>query len=112
MKLKKIIFVNFLSFCLVFTFIITPIFSHIQLGDTTLPIDEDGFIEYDFEDEFAPSSLEVKVKFSKKYIERLILNEVDKWVKDCDGMTRELKIVTRKDTGNIRYATVVYRDKE
>ena len=34
-----------------------------RLGDTSLPVDEDGFIEYDFEDSLAPAIYKLKVSF-------------------------------------------------
>ena len=34
-----------------------------RLGDTSVPVDEDGFIEYDFEDSLAPAIYKLKVSF-------------------------------------------------
>jgi len=60
MNLKKPIIINFF---LVFLCFITPVFADFQVGDSCLPIDEEGFIEYDFEDEFADSKSKIEVNF-------------------------------------------------
>ncbi len=64
MKLKKPTIIYFL---LVFICFLTPVSADFQLGDSCLPIDEEGFIEYDFEDEFADSYSKVEVNFVDIY---------------------------------------------
>lgn len=63
MKLKKYILGDILIFFLTFSCILIPIFADFQLGDSCLPIDEEGFIEYDFDKYTAPGPLRLKVEF-------------------------------------------------
>ncbi|MFX0005746.1 MAG: hypothetical protein ACFFA7_04395 [Promethearchaeota archaeon] len=41
----------------------SSIFADFQLGDSCLPVDEEGFIEYDFDNYTAPGTLRLKVEF-------------------------------------------------
>ena len=63
MTLNKLMVINFLLVSLVFT----PILADFQLGDSTLPVDEEGFIEYDFEDKIASALSKVKVNVVEIY---------------------------------------------
>jgi hypothetical protein len=63
MKLKKHNLSNILIFFLSFTIIISPIIADFQIGDSCLPVDEEGFIEYDFDKYSAPEPLKLKIKF-------------------------------------------------
>lgn len=67
MKSKNLILGNFLACFLIFSCFISPIFAHFQLGDSSLPIDEEGFIEYDFEDNLASGPSKLKVDFVDLY---------------------------------------------
>jgi hypothetical protein len=63
MKLKKYILGDISIFFLIFSFILVPILADFQLGNSCLPIDEEGFIEYDFDKYTAPGVLKLKVEF-------------------------------------------------
>jgi len=63
MKFKKSLTIDIFLFIVIFTNILTPILADFQVGDSCLPVDEEGFIEYDFEDEFASALSKVEVKF-------------------------------------------------
>ncbi|MFW9998638.1 MAG: hypothetical protein ACFE9Q_01875 [Candidatus Hodarchaeota archaeon] len=63
MKLKKYILGDILISFLIFSCILNPIFADFQLGGTSLPIDEEGFIEYDFDQYTAPGVMIFKVDF-------------------------------------------------
>ena len=63
MKLKKYILGDILIFFLSFSCMLSSIFADFQLGDSCLPVDEEGFIEYDFDNETAPGPLRLKVEF-------------------------------------------------
>ncbi|MFX1379284.1 MAG: hypothetical protein ACFFA4_09330 [Promethearchaeota archaeon] len=67
MKLKKHVLGDILICFFILSSITSPIFAHFQLGDSTLPIDEEGYIEYDFEDNLAPGPLRLKVDFVDLY---------------------------------------------
>ncbi len=58
---------NFLIFLLIFSSFINLVFADFQLGDSSIPVDEEGFIEYDFEDSLAPQTYKLKVEFIKLY---------------------------------------------
>ncbi|MFW9785105.1 MAG: hypothetical protein ACFFFB_22685, partial [Candidatus Heimdallarchaeota archaeon] len=63
MTLKNLMVINILLVSLIFT----PILADFQLGDSTLPVDEEGFIEYDFEDTLASALSKVKVNVVEIY---------------------------------------------
>jgi hypothetical protein len=63
MKLKKHILGDILVFFLTFSCVLSFIFADFQLGDSCLPVDEEGFIEYDFDKNTAPEPLRLKVEF-------------------------------------------------
>lgn len=67
MQPKKHILGLILMFFLTFSSCINIVFAGFKLGDSSLPIDEDGFIEYDFEDKVATQKYKVKVEFVKLY---------------------------------------------
>ncbi|MFX1281554.1 MAG: hypothetical protein ACFFA3_19550 [Promethearchaeota archaeon] len=67
MKEKFHILKNILIFLLAFASCINIVFAGFKLGGCSLPIDEEGFIEYDWEDNFAPQSYKIKVEFVKLY---------------------------------------------
>ncbi|MFX0028435.1 MAG: hypothetical protein ACFE8B_04455, partial [Candidatus Hermodarchaeota archaeon] len=67
MKVKKLIFGHILIFFLTFSSCIYLVFAGFQLGDSSLPIDEEGFIDYDWEDKLASQSYKLKVEFIKLY---------------------------------------------
>jgi len=67
MQRKNHILGLILLFFLTYTSYINIVFAGFQLGGSSLPIDEDGFIEYDFEDKVATQKYTVKVEFVKLY---------------------------------------------
>ncbi|MFW9900912.1 MAG: hypothetical protein ACFFDY_06455 [Candidatus Thorarchaeota archaeon] len=67
MKSKILIFSNFFVCFLIFSGILSPVFADFTLGDSCLPIDEEGFIEYDFDKYTAPGPLRLKVNFVDLY---------------------------------------------
>ena len=67
MQTKKYIWGNILISLIVFSSCINLVLAGFQLGDSSLPIDEEGFIEYDFEDNVAPEPYKLKVEFVKLY---------------------------------------------
>ncbi|MFX1531264.1 MAG: hypothetical protein ACFFBC_09135 [Promethearchaeota archaeon] len=67
MQLKKRYLGNILIFLLIFSSFVNLGFAGFQLGDSSLPVDEEEFIEYDFEDSLAPQTHKLKVEFIKLY---------------------------------------------
>lgn len=69
MELKKHLFVNCISIIIFFSCFIAPLFADFQLGDSKLPIDEEGFIVYEqeWEEELASGLALVEVKFVDIY---------------------------------------------
>ena len=62
MKLKKYILGNILFFFLVFSGCISPVFAGFKHGDSSIPVDEEDFIVYDFDDNVVPEPLKIKVE--------------------------------------------------
>lgn len=67
MKSKILISGNFLVCFLIFSSYISLVFADFTLGDSCLPVDEEGFIEYDFDKYTAPGPLRLKVDFVDLY---------------------------------------------
>jgi hypothetical protein len=67
MQLKKPNLGNILIFLLIFSSFVNLVSGGFQLGDSSVPIDEEGFIEYDFEDNLPPQPYKIKVVFIKLY---------------------------------------------
>lgn len=67
MKLKTSFLSFILVFFLIFSCILSPAFAVFTLGDSCLPVDEEGFIEYDFDKYTAPEPLRLKVDFVDLY---------------------------------------------
>ena len=67
MKLKTFILGYILIFFLIFSSYISLVFADFTLGGSCLPIDEEGFIEYDFDQYTAPGPLRLKVDFVDLY---------------------------------------------
>jgi hypothetical protein len=63
MKLKKYILGDILISFLIFSCILNPIFADFQVGGSCLPIDEEGFIEYDYDKYTPPGPVKLKVDF-------------------------------------------------
>jgi hypothetical protein len=67
MRDKKLIFGNVLISFLILVSSVNLVFADFQLGGSSVPIDEEGFIEYDFEDNLPPQPYRIKVVFIKLY---------------------------------------------
>jgi hypothetical protein len=67
MKSKKLIFESILIFFLIFSGCVNLVSASFQLGESSLPIDEEGFIDYDWEDKLAAQKYKLKVEFVKLY---------------------------------------------
>jgi hypothetical protein len=64
---KKLVLGNILIFFLIISSCVNLVCAGFQLGGSSLPIDEEGFIEYDFEDSLASQPNKLKVQFIKLY---------------------------------------------
>jgi hypothetical protein len=69
MKLKKHFFANIISLVAIIFCLISPVYADFELGDSRLPVDEEGFIVYEkeWEDELASALALVEVKFVDIY---------------------------------------------
>ena len=67
MKLKAIILGDILIFFLIFSSYISLVSAGFSVGSSCLPVDEEGFIEYDFDKYTAPEPLKLKVDFVDLY---------------------------------------------
>lgn len=97
MKLKNHILGDILIFFLTFSCIFSPIFAHFQLGDSCLPIDEEGFIEYDFDKYTAPGLLRLKVEFL----------DLSKIYKPIEALGANVTVSEYNTTTNIYQVSVV-----
>ncbi len=97
MKLKNHILGDILIFFLTFSCIFSPIFADFQLGGSCLPIDEEGFIEYDFDKYTAPGLLRLKVEFL----------DLSKIYKPIEALGANVTVSEYNTTTNIYQVSVV-----
>jgi hypothetical protein len=104
MKQKKCFYINVLLGLISFTIFISPVLAGFELGDSSLPIDEEGFIVYEkeWEDEVASALASVEVKFVDIYQfhEAISGIGVNITVREKNSTSNIYNIVT---VNNIRY---------
>ena len=66
-KIKSTYFGGYFIFFLIFSSFISLVLADFQLGGSRLPINEVGFIEYDFDQYTAPGPLRIRVGFVDLY---------------------------------------------
>lgn len=86
---------------LVFSSCISPVFAGFRLGDSSLPVDEDDFIEYDFDDNIA-DPLRLKVEFVKMFQNHSIISTLvaNITVSELNSSTNSYKVLT---VDNMKY---------
>ena len=101
MKRKKLTLGYVCILFLVFSSCISPVFAGFKIGDSSLPVDEDDFIIYDFDDNIA-DPVRIKVVFVKMFqrhdiISTLVANIT---VSELNSSTNSYKVLT---VDNMKY---------
>lgn len=101
MKCKKLTLGYVCILFLVFSSCISPVFAGFKIGDSSLPVDEDDFIIYDFDDNIA-DPMRIKVVFVKMFqrhdiISTLVANIT---VSELNSSTNSYKVLT---VDNMKY---------
>jgi len=101
MKRKKLTLGYVCILFLVFSSCISPVFAGFKLGDSSLPVDEDDFIIYDFDDNIV-DPLRLKVEFVKMFQNHSIISTLvaNITVSELNSSTNSYKVLT---VDNMKY---------
>lgn len=76
MKRKNLLFYNVSILLFVFSSGITSVFAGFRIGDSSVPVDEGDFLEYDFDDNVASGPSRFKVEFVRLYQHYDVINSL------------------------------------
>ena len=101
MKRKKLTLGYVCILFLVFSSCISSVFAGFKLGDSSLPVDEDDFITYDFDDNIA-EPVRIKVEFVKMFQKHEIISTLvaNITVSELNSSTHSYKVLT---VDNMKY---------